>query len=101
MTTYGGGLIVVLFFFGLSAGIIGKTKGSSFWLWFAVGFFTAFIGPIAALVSRNERNELRRQCPGCGKVVKLHDALCTRCGTELDFPDVAIESVSSAARQQA
>ena len=31
--------------------------------------------------------ELRRQCPGCGKVVKLHDAVCTRCGTELEFPD--------------
>jgi hypothetical protein len=99
VTTYGGGLIVVLFFFGLSAGIIGKTKGSSFWLWFAVGFFTAFIGPIAALVSRNERNELRRQCPGCGKVVKIYDALCTRCGTELEFPQQAIVPEAAATRR--
>jgi hypothetical protein len=27
----------------------------------------------------------------------LHDALCTRCGAELDFPEVAIESVADRA----
>ena len=32
------------------------------------------------------------QCPDCGKVLKLHDAVCMRCGTELEFPDVAIAS---------
>ena len=35
-----------------------------------------------------------------GKVVKLHDALCTRCGTELDFPDVAIASEADSARRR-
>jgi uncharacterized OB-fold protein len=54
------------------------------------------LGLAAALLSRWEGNELRRQCPGCGKVVKLHDALCTRCGTELDFPEVAIAPESQA-----
>ena len=88
--------VVILFFFGLSAGIIGKTKGGSFWLWFAVGFFTTFIGPIAALVSRNEREELRRQCPTCGRVCKLYDALCVRCGTELEFPERALAPESAA-----
>src|SRR5437773_3216156 len=44
-----------------------------------------------SLASRFENRELRRQCPGCGKVVKLHDALCTRCGTELEFPDVELD----------
>ena len=29
-------------------------------------------------------------CPGCGRVTKIYDAICTRCGTELEFPDVAI-----------
>ena len=29
----------------------------------------------------------------------LYDALCTRCGTELDFPEVAIESSADAARR--
>ena len=51
-----------------------------------------FIGLLTALVSRPENRELRRQCPECGKVIKLHDAICTRCGTELEFPDTAILS---------
>jgi hypothetical protein len=48
------------------------------------------VGLLAALAYRWDTAELRRQCPGCGRVVKLHDALCTNCGTELDFPEVAI-----------
>jgi hypothetical protein len=34
-------------------------------------------------------------------VVKLHDAKCMRCGTELEFPEVAIapESASRALRE--
>ena len=58
------------------------------------------VGIFAAILYRYETDELRRQCPTCGKVVKLHDALCTRCGTELEFPDVAIEpeSVTAARR---
>jgi hypothetical protein len=32
-------------------------------------------------------------------VVKLHDALCTRCGSELEFPEVAIASESTLARR--
>lgn len=83
-------LIVILTSFGLAGGIVGRIKGSSFFIWFAVSFFLPFIGLLAALLYRSEKDELRRQCPGCGKVVKLHDALCTRCGTELEFPEVAI-----------
>ena len=45
------------------------------------------IGLLAAIVYRSERDELRRQCPTCGRVCKLHDALCVRCGTELEFPE--------------
>jgi hypothetical protein len=58
-----------------------------------------FAGLIAAVLYRSERDELRRQCPGCGRIVKLHDALCTRCGTELEFPDVAIVPESAALRR--
>lgn len=83
-------LIVILTGFGLAGGAVGRIKGSSFFLWFAISFFLPFIGLLAALLSRWEKDELRRQCPGCGKVLKLYDALCTRCGTELDFPEVAI-----------
>ena len=89
------GLVVILFFFGLAGGIVGRIKGGSFVLWFLISACVPFIGLLAAVFSRWENRELRRQCPGCGKVVKLHDALCTTCGTELEFPDVAIASEAS------
>ena len=89
--------LVICFFFGLAGGFVGKIKGSSFFIWFMVSAILPFIGLLAALLYRNDRDELRRQCPGCGKVVKLHDALCTRCGTELEFPEVAIEPESVSA----
>jgi hypothetical protein len=82
--------LVLCFFFGLAGGIVGKIKGSSFFLWFLISAVLPVAGLLAAVAYRYERDELRRQCPGCGKIVKLHDALCTRCGTELEFPDVAI-----------
>ena len=71
-------------------------KGSSFWLWFAISGLVPFLGLMAALLYRMERDELRKQCPRCGKVVMLYDALCMRCGNELDFPEVAIEPESAA-----
>jgi hypothetical protein len=78
--------IVILVFCGLSAGTIGKIKGSSFFLWFAVGFVLPLIGTIAALAARNERFEPTRECPECGSVVKLHDQVCMSCGRDLDWP---------------
>lgn len=96
----GGQLIVILLWFGVAGGIVGRRKGGSFWLWFLVSFCVPVIGLLTAIVARPENRELRRQCPGCGKVVKLHDALCTRCGTELEFPDVAILS-EAAVRERA
>ena len=86
------GLLVILFFFGLAGGMVGRKKGSSFFMWFLVSFCIPFIGLIAALCYRWEDRELRRQCPSCRRVVKLHDAVCTNCGYELEFPDVAIAS---------
>ena len=50
----GMGLVVICFFCGLSAAFIGRWKGSSFWLWFAVGFFLPILGTIAALAWRFE-----------------------------------------------
>ena len=89
------GLVVIMFFFGLAGGIVGRIKGSSFFLWFLISGLVPFFGLLTAICYRYDNQELRRQCPGCGKVVKLHDALCTRCGTELEFPDVAIASEAS------
>jgi hypothetical protein len=88
--------LVIAFSFALAGGLVGRIKGSSFFIWFLISGALPVLGLVAALLYRTERDELRRQCPGCGKIVKLHDALCTRCGTELEFPDVAIEPESAA-----
>jgi hypothetical protein len=95
------GLLVILFFFGLAGGIVGKLKGGSFLIWFLISGLIPFLGLLTALVHRREDEELRRQCPQCGKVIKLHDAVCTRCGEELEFPDVAIASEGAVRRARA
>jgi hypothetical protein len=86
------GLVVILFFFGLAGGIVGRMKGSSFFLWFLISACVPFVGLLTAVFYRWDSRELRRQCPGCGRVVKLHDTLCMRCGTDFEFPEVAIAS---------
>jgi hypothetical protein len=82
--------IVLALCFGLAGGIVGKIKGSSFWLWFLISGIVPVFGLLAAIVYRSERNELRRACPRCGRVTKVYDAVCTKCGTELEYPDVVI-----------
>jgi len=57
------------------------------------------LGLALALLYRRESDEVRRQCPTCGKIVKLHDQICTRCGTDLEFPEFAIEPESAALRR--
>jgi|ERR1035437_7683945 hypothetical protein len=79
--------LVIAFCFGLAGGIVGRIKGSSFALWFLISGLVPFFGLMAAIAYRFERDEPRRQCPKCGRVTKLYDALCTRCGEELDFPE--------------
>jgi hypothetical protein len=88
------GLIVILFFFGLAGGAVGRMKGSSFFIWFLVSACVPFIGLMTAVFYRWDTEELQRQCPTCDKVVKVHDAVCTNCGTELEFPSVALASQS-------
>ena len=88
--------LVLAFSFALAGGLVGRLKGSSFFLWFLISGLLPLVGLLAALAYRSDRDEVRRQCPSCGKILKLHDALCMRCGAELDFPDVAIEPESAA-----
>jgi hypothetical protein len=97
---YGAGYVVICLSFGLAGGLIGRMKGSSFLLWFLIAAIVPFVGLLTAVCYRWESRELRRKCPGCGRVVKLHDAICTRCGTELEFPEVAIAS-EAAMRERA
>lgn len=88
----GGAYISIALGFALGGGLVGKIKGSSFVLWFLISGAVPVIGLLAAVCYRSERDELRRQCPSCGRVCKLHDALCVGCGSELDFPDRALAS---------
>jgi hypothetical protein len=80
-------LVIICVFFGLAGGTVGKLKGSSFVLWFLIAAIPPFVGLLAAIMYRVEHDEPHRRCPTCGKVVPVHDALCTRCGTELDYPE--------------
>ena len=73
--------------FGVAAGIIGRMKGGSFFIWFLVGAALPGVGILAALLMRNERAEPRRRCPECGNVVAVSDQVCMRCGRDLDFPE--------------
>ena len=45
--------------------IIGRGKGSSFFVWFLIGLCLPGIGLAAALLYRFERDEPRRRCPRC------------------------------------
>jgi len=92
----GGAYISIAIGFALGGGVVGRLKGSSFWLWFLISGAIPVFGLLAAVCYRSERDELRRQCPTCGRVCKLYDALCVRCGTELDFPEQALVSETAA-----
>jgi len=85
-----GPYLVIAFFFGLSAGVIGRIKGSSFFIWFLIGFALPVLGTLAALLYRWERHELRRRCDECGNVVAISDQVCSRCGRDLEFPSEAL-----------
>jgi ribosomal protein S27AE len=101
MSGSGSFAVVILLCFGISGGIVGRIKGGSFFSWFLISFCVPFVGLLTAVFYRFDSEELRRQCPKCGSVVKLHDAVCMKCGDELEFPDVAVASEASIARRSA
>ena len=78
--------LVIAFFFGLATAIIGRAKGSSFWLWLLIGTVLPLLGLIAVVLYRSEKAEPERQCPVCGKTVKLYVQVCPRCGADLYLP---------------
>ena len=79
--------VIIAISFGLATGIVGRSKGSSFWIWLVVGTVIPVIGLVAAILYRSEREEPERRCPTCGKILKLHVQVCPRCGTDLYLPD--------------
>ena len=78
--------LIICLFFGLAGGIIGRIKGSSFVLWFLISALVPVLGLLAAVFYRVEKDEVRRQCPRCGRIVKLYDQVCMRCGNGPGVP---------------
>ena len=78
--------LVICFLCGLSAAIIGRWKGSSFFIWFLIGFVLPLLGIILALMWRFEDNEPHRRCDDCGKVIPLYQQVCSRCGADQAWP---------------
>lgn len=81
-------------FFGFVTGIVGRAKGSSFFIWFLVGFILPAIGLVAAILSRNETYDPRRECPGCGNLLPIAAQVCARCGEDLSYPDELVVPVA-------
>lgn len=84
----GGAYVAVAFTFGLATGIVGRSKGSSFFIWFLIGGILPALGLIAAFAYRGEDVEPERRCPRCDATLKLHVQVCTRCGLDLEMPAV-------------
>jgi hypothetical protein len=89
--------VVIAVCFGLAGGVVARVKGNSFWLWFLISGAVPVFGLLAAVFYRYERDEPRRRCPKCGRLTKAYDALCTRCGEELEYPEQPLASESQAA----
>jgi hypothetical protein len=81
--------IVIMASFGIATALIGRAKGGSFLLWFAIGFLVPGLGLVAAILSRREHSEPERRCPRCGAVHKLYVQVCNRCGEDMYLPDVS------------
>ena len=79
--------IIIAVAFGVATGFVGRFKGGSWLLWFAIGTVLPGFGLAAAFLTRNEISEPELQCPACGKTVKLYVQICPGCGTELYLPD--------------
>ena len=80
--------LVIAFLFGIATAVIGRAKGSSLFIWFFIGLITGPLGLIAVVLYRREKGEPERQCPRCGKILKLYVQVCPRCGEDLYLPAV-------------
>jgi len=81
--------LVIMLCFGVATAFIGRSKGSSFFVWLLVGTVLGPFGLLAVILYRREKSEPERQCPRCHKVVKLYVQVCPRCGLDLYLPEVS------------
>jgi hypothetical protein len=83
----GGRYVIIAVLFGIATGLIGRAKGSSFFIWLLIGTVLPFFGLITVMLYRFEKEEPERRCPRCGAVHKLYVQVCRVCGEELYLPD--------------
>lgn len=88
--------LIIAIFFGIAGAWVARLKGNSMWLWFLISAIVPFLGLAGALLYRADGEEPRRPCPTCGRPCLLHDALCTRCGTELEWPQEGVQPAAPA-----
>jgi hypothetical protein len=81
--------VLIALLSGIATGIIGRSKGSSFFIWGLIGLVLPLISLVAVILYRGEESEPERRCPTCNKILKLHVQVCPRCGTDLYLPDPA------------
>jgi hypothetical protein len=91
-------VVIVAIASGIAAGVIGRAKGSSFFIWLLIGLVLPALGLIGVILYRPETEEPERRCPNCGKVQKLYVQVCTRCGAELYLPEASEGRHPSASR---
>lgn len=91
--------LVVFFTFGAITGWIGRSKGSSFFIWLLIGTVLPGIGLLAVALYRFEDDEPERMCPRCGKVQKLYVQVCRGCGEDMYLPDPAMVRHPRAVRE--
>lgn len=80
--------LVICALFGIAGGLQGRSKGSSFVLWFLISACLPIFGFLVSIVYPGRRYEERRQCDGCGRFLPVTDTMCMGCGTDLAFPEV-------------
>lgn len=78
--------VVICLCFAVATGLVGRAKGSSFFVWFVVGGVLPMLGLVAAVLYRREHSEPERRCPRCGAVHKLYVQVCSRCGEDMYLP---------------
>ena len=84
--------VILAVSFGLATAIIGRGKGSSFFIWLLVGTALPGLGLIGVILYRPETEEPERRCPRCGKG-KLYAGFidlrpnCEVCGLDYAFID--------------
>ena len=64
-------------------------KGSSFFVWFMISGVAPILGPVAAAARTDPQRLLCLTAVERGRAVRHYDAICLRCGTELEYPHEA------------